>query len=240
MIQFYSKDIAETLTLPESDSAHATRVLRLKAGDEIQVIDGLGTAYHCRIVSPHQRHTLIEILATERMPLPWAHELVLAVAPTKNIDRMEWLVEKAVETGVNRIIPLLCTHSERKDLKVDRLERIAVSAMKQSLKAVMPLIDPITPIEDVINGFSGFKRFIAYCDRSIPRKLLTCQYRPLQSSIAMIGPEGDFSRDEITNALASGWQPVSLGPCRLRTETAALTALQTFHILDQLSSSNEQ
>ncbi len=240
MIQFYSQDIAETLTLPESDSAHATRVLRLKAGDEIQVIDGRGNVYLCRIVAPHQRHTLVEIISVSPMPLPWSHDLVIAVAPTKNIDRMEWFVEKAVETGVNRIIPILCNHSERKDLKIDRLERIAVSAMKQSLKAVMPEICPMTPVEDVISGFKDYNRFIAYCDRSIPRRLLTCEYQSGKPSIAMIGPEGDFSREEIQSALATDWIPVSLGPCRLRTETAALTALQTFHIIDQFSTCNER
>lgn len=240
MIQFYSRDIAETLNLPEADSAHAIRVLRLKAGDEIQVIDGCGNAYLCRIVAPHPRHTLVEIISSTEMALPWHHDLVIAVAPTKNLDRMEWLVEKAVETGINRIIPILCRHSERKDLKTERLERIAVSAMKQSLKAVMPVIDPLTPVEDVISGFSGHNKYIAYCDRTIPRKLLTCEYHPGISSIAMIGPEGDFSREEITAALDAGWSPVSLGPCRLRTETAALTALQTFHILDQFSTCNER
>lgn len=239
MIQFYAPDIAESLTLPESDSAHAARVLRLKAGDEIQVIDGRGTAYTCRIVAPHQRHTLVEIIGSEPMPLPWRQELVIAVAPTKHLDRMEWFVEKAVETGVNRIIPILCRHSERRELKTERLEKIAVAAMKQSLKAVMPAIDPLTPVEQVIDGFADCQRFIAYCDRSIPRRLLACRYKPLLPAIAMIGPEGDFDPTEIRRALDAGWDPVSLGPCRLRTETAALTALQTFHILDQSHQCND-
>jgi 16S rRNA (uracil1498-N3)-methyltransferase len=239
MIQFYSPDITETLTLPESDSAHAARVLRLKAGDLIQVIDGKGTAYTCRIVAPHQRHTLVEITDSRAMPLPWEQDLVIAVAPTKHLDRMEWLVEKAVETGVNRIIPLLCRHSERKELKTERLEKIAVAAMKQSLKAVMPVIDPLTPVEQVIASFTNYQRFIAYCDRSIPRILLAANYTPGRPAIAMIGPEGDFSPEEIRSALDTGWIPVSLGPCRLRTETAALTALQTFHIIDQASSCND-
>lgn len=238
MIQFFAPDIAATLTLPDSDSAHAVRVLRLKAGDEIRVIDGRGTAYDCRIVAPHQRHTLVEIISSLPMPLPWQHDLVIAVAPTKHLDRMEWLVEKAVETGVNRIIPLLCRHSERRELKTDRLEKIAIAAMKQSLKAVLPTIDPLTPIEKVLDDFAGHQRFIAYCDRSIPRRLLACEYRPCLPAIALIGPEGDFAPDEISRALDAGWMPTSLGPCRLRTETAALTALQTFHILDQANSCN--
>ncbi len=130
MIQFYSPDITETLTLPESDSAHAARVLRLKAGDLIQVIDGKGTAYTCRIVAPHQRHTLVEITDSRAMPLPWEQDLVIAVAPTKHLDRMEWLVEKAVETGVNRIIPLLCRASEREALMTRRPRRHVGAAIE--------------------------------------------------------------------------------------------------------------
>lgn len=239
MIQFYAPDIASTLLLPESDSAHAIRVLRLKAGDTIQVIDGCGTTYTCVIADPHPRHTSVEIVSSVATPLPWDTQLVIAVAPTKHPDRMEWLVEKAVETGVNRIIPILCRHSERRVLKTDRLEKIAVAAMKQSLKAVMPVIDPLTPVEEVIGAYPSYDRFIAYCDRSIPRHLLACAYTPRRDAIAMIGPEGDFSPDEIRAALDSGWRPVSLGPCRLRTETAALTALLTFHIIDQASSCND-
>ncbi len=238
MIQFFAPDIAETLTLPESDSAHAVRVLRLRSGDEIRVIDGRGTAYNCVITEPHQRHTLVNIISSEPLPLPWSTDLVLAVAPTKHLDRMEWLVEKAVEVGINRFIPILCRHSERRELKTERLVKIAQSAMKQSLKAVLPVIDPMTPVEQVIAGFADHQRFIAYCDRSIPRRLLARQYRPLSSAIALIGPEGDFSPEEIRSALSSGWDPVSLGPCRLRTETAALTALETFHIIDQANSAD--
>lgn len=238
MIQFFAPDIASTLTLPESDSAHAVRVLRLRAGDEIRVIDGRGTAYDCVIAEPHQRHTLVKIVASEPQPLPWAHDLVIAVAPTKHLDRIEWLVEKAVEIGVNRIIPVLCRHSERRELKTERLEKIAQSAMKQSLKAVLPVIDPMTPVERVINGFSDSQRFIAYCDRTIPRRLLARRYMPETPAIALIGPEGDFSPEEIRAAIDAGWDPVSLGPCRLRTETAALTALETFHIIDQAHSAD--
>ncbi|MCM1028496.1 MAG: 16S rRNA (uracil(1498)-N(3))-methyltransferase [Pseudoflavonifractor sp.] len=238
MIQFFAPDIAETLTLPESDSAHAVRVLRLRSGDAIRVIDGRGMAYECEIIDPHQRHTSVKILASTPQPLPWSHDLVVAVAPTKHLDRMEWLVEKAVETGVNRIIPILCRHSERRELKTARLEKIAQSAMKQSLKASLPAIDPLTPVEEVIAAFADHQRFIAYCDPSIPRRNLAREYCPLTSAIALIGPEGDFSPEEIGAALEREWAPVSLGPCRLRTETAALTALQTFHIIDQANSND--
>lgn len=149
---------------------------------------------------------------------------------------MEWMVEKLTEIGINRIIPLLCRHSERKEIKCERLEKIAVSAMKQSLKASMPIIDRMTPVKDVISQSKEAQRFIAYCDRSIPRLLLSKEYVPHADSIILIGPEGDFSTDEIQAALDAGFKPVSLGDNRLRTETAAIVACDTFHIIDQLNS----
>ncbi len=233
MIQFYAPDIAETLSLPESDSAHATRVLRMQAGDMLQAIDGKGIKYTCRITAPDKRRTMVEIISNEPMPLPWTHDIILAVAPTKHIDRMEWAVEKLTEIGINRIIPVCCDHSERREIKTERLERIAVSAMKQSLKGVLPVIDEITPVDKVIKSYDGYDRYIAYCDRTIPRRLLAGEYRPGHNSIILIGPEGDFSQEEIRLALDLGWKPISLGPCRLRTETAALVAIDTCHILDQ-------
>ncbi|MBO4944343.1 MAG: 16S rRNA (uracil(1498)-N(3))-methyltransferase [Muribaculaceae bacterium] len=233
MIQFYAPDILETLTLPESDSGHAIKVLRMQAGDELQVIDGRGNCYTCRIAAPDRKRTRVEIVESRPMPLPWPQQIVLAVAPTKHIDRMEWAVEKVTEIGVNRIIPVVADRSERRDLKVERLERIAVSAMKQSLKGVLPRIDPLTPVMDVIDGFKEYNRFIAYCDRSIPRLLLAREYQPEKNTIILIGPEGDFSPEEIRSALDSSWKPVSLGPCRLRTETAAIVAVDTCHIIDQ-------
>lgn len=234
MIRFYSPDIESTLTLPESDSAHCVRVLRMGAGDEVAVVDGQGLVHTCRIVAPHPKHTAVEITATVEEPRPWPAELVAAVAPTKNLDRMEWLVEKLVEMGVDRIVPLLCDRSERRVLKTERLVKIAVSAMKQSLKARLPQIDELTPFKTFVREFGpDTQRFIAYCDRSIPRRLLAGEYDPAASQTAfLIGPEGDFAPDEIRLALDLGWRPVSLGPCRLRTETAALSAAATIHALD--------
>ena len=140
MILFYAPDIEQTLTLPESDSQHAIRVLRMKEGEEIAVIDGRGHRFICRIAAAHPKHASVVIDHVEAMPLSWPQSITIAVAPTKHIDRMEWLVEKLTEIGVNRIVPLLGRRSERKEIKVERLEKIAVSAMKQSLKAVLPQI----------------------------------------------------------------------------------------------------
>lgn len=233
MIQFYAPDIETTLTLPESDSQHCVRVLRMQSGDEIEVIDGKGHRFTCHLANAHPKHATVEIVAKQDIPLCWPQHITVAVAPTKHLDRMEWLVEKLTEVGVNRFVPLLCRRSERKEIKTERLEKIAVSAMKQSLKTVLPEIMPMTPIEQVISGYADAQRFIAYCDKTVPRHLLAKMYQPLKDVIIMIGPEGDFAPEEISAALDAGWCPVSLGNNRLRTETAAFVACDTFHILDQ-------
>ena len=178
----------------------------------------------------------VEIIETVRENPAWDTFITIAVAPTKNMDRMEWLVEKLTEIGVNRFVPLLCRHSERKELKIDRLQRIAVSAMKQSLKATLPEIMPMTPFADFISNDDSEAKFIAYCDPTIPRKLLAKEYSGAKSVTILIGPEGDFDIEEIKSALAKGMVPVTLGDNRLRTETAALTACDTIHILNQLHS----
>ena len=235
MIQFYAPDIETTLTLPQSDSQHCVRVLRMQAGDELEVIDGHGHRFRCILVDAHSKHASVEILERTEMPLPWSQQITVAVAPTKHMDRMEWMVEKLTEIGVNRIVPLLCARSERKEIKVERLEKIAVSAMKKSLKSVLPQILPMTPVKQVLTSYADAMRFIAYCDRSVPRVSLAQKYTPATDTIVMIGPEGDFSPDEIKIALDHGWIPVTLGDNRLRTETAAITACDTFHIIDQIN-----
>lgn len=236
MIQFYAPDILTNPLLPESDSQHCIRVLRKQLGDIIDVIDGRGHRLKCRIIDPHSKHTLVEVVETEDIALPWQGNITIAVAPTKHIDRMEWLVEKLVEIGINRFVPLLCTHSERKEIKLERIEKIAVSAMKQSLKTWLPQIDKMTPIKNFIEELRGSDadRFVAYCDPMVPRRDLAKEVKPQHDTVIMIGPEGDFSPREITETIDSGFIPVSLGDCRLRTETAALAACQTIHVINQL------
>lgn len=234
MIQFYAPDIAINPILPESDSQHCVRVLRMKEGDTLEVIDGKGHRYTCRLIEAHAKRAHVEIIERQDVPLSWQNNITLAVAPTKHLDRMEWMVEKLTEIGVNRIIPLLCRYSERKELKIERLEKIAISAMKQSLKTVLPIIDVMTPIKDVITKQMYDQRFIAYCDTSIPRKLLSAEYKANKDTLILIGPEGDFSTEEINMALNSGYNPISLGDNRLRTETAAVVACDTCHIINQL------
>lgn len=234
MIQFFCPDIEQTLTLPESDSGHCIRVLRKGIGDMIQVVDGRGHRYVCRLVDPSPRHVLVEIVSRKNVSKAWHNRITIAVAPTKNMDRMEWLVEKLVEIGVDRIVPLRCRYSERREIKVERLEKIAVSAMKQSLKALIPQIDPMTPIADFITSANDPQRFVGYCSDSVERRLLAREYHPGEDVTILIGPEGDFSPEEIKHTLACGFVPVTMGDNRLRTETAALVACDTCHILNQL------
>lgn len=236
MIQFYAPDIVDNPVLPENDSGHCVRVLRMKNGDMIDVVDGRGTRYKCRITDAHLRHTMIEIVEQIDQPPVWSFNITVAVAPTKNMDRMEWLVEKLTEIGINRFIPVRCQRSERKEIKRDRLEKIAVSAMKQSLKSELPEIMPMTPLRDILNDsrYDGYQRYIAYCDPTIPRKLLSREFNPGQDTIVLIGPEGDFAPEEITASLDAGFIPITLGDNRLRTETAALVAVDTCHIVTQM------
>ena len=238
MIRFYAPEIETTLQLPESDSNHCVRVLRHNVGDLIEVIDGRGCEFTCRLVDNHSKHTGVEIVEKRKVLLPWSNFITIAVAPTKLMDRMEWLIEKLTEIGVNRIVPILCEHSERKEIKVERLEKIAVSAMKQSLKAVLPEIIPMMPLNDFIDMTDSEKSqlFVAYCDKSIERKLLSKSIQVRRDVTVLIGPEGDFSPKEIKRLLNASFIPVSLGDCRLRTETAALVACDTIQIINQLNS----
>ena len=235
MHRFYCPDIAETLTLGEDDSRHCVKVLRMTEGDTIQVVDGNGMLYTCRITMAHPKRCAIEVLDKQQQSPHWGHNIVLAIAPTKNLDRIEWLVEKCIEMGIDRIVPLRCHNSERTVLKTERLRKIMVAAMKQSLKSTLPQLDEMTPLEQVIaQPFDGI-RCIAYCDEQLPRdqrQTLSQVYRPESPVMVLIGPEGDFSPEEVTAARAAQFIPVSLGESRLRTETAALMAIAAIHALD--------
>ncbi len=240
MIRFYAPDIVNTGILPESDSAHAIRVLRMREGDRLMAVDGRGNVMLCRIVEPHPKHTAVEIIETVSEALSWQQQITLAVAPTKHLDRMEWLVEKLTEVGVNRIIPILCDRSERKEIKTGRLEKIAVSAMKQSLKATLPVISSMTRFADILSLQPDTSMYMGYCDDSIERTDFAAAYRPRRSSLIIIGPEGDFSPAEVSLALSAGVVPVTFGDNRLRTETAALYGVSACHILDAATPTSNQ
>lgn len=203
-------------------------------GDLIEVVDGKGNSYVCRLVDSNPKGASVEIVSCTPTPLPWHQTITIAVAPTKNMDRMEWMVEKLTEIGINRFVTLLCRRSERKAIKTERLEKIAVSAMKQSLKAVCPEILQLTSLSDFLRNDAADEKYICYCDDSVERHLLAKEYRHGNVSI-LIGPEGDFSPEEVDDAIKKGYKPVSLGDTRLRTETAAIVAAETCHVINLLN-----
>ncbi|MCM1318932.1 MAG: 16S rRNA (uracil(1498)-N(3))-methyltransferase [Muribaculaceae bacterium] len=229
-------------TLPEVESGHCVRVLRMKRGDEIVCVDGKGHRYHCRITDAHPKHCGIEVVSREDVPSPWNVNIILCFAPTKNMDRVEWMAEKCTEMGIDRFIPVECRYSERRVLKTDRLNKILVSAMKQSLKATLPMLDELTPVEQVLTNLQGAsgkkfmgKKFICYCAETVERREFAQEYVAGEDVAILIGPEGDFSEKEVQTALANGWIPVSLGKSRLRAETAAMVAIADVHCLNQQS-----
>ena len=243
MYLFYAPDIVASPVLPEEESAHCVQVLRRTAGDGILVTDGVGNLYHCEITNPHRKHCEVRIKAVEQ-PAP-LHEgrVHIALAPTKNIDRTEWAIEKCVEMGADEITLLLCDHSERKTVNQERLQKIVISAAKQSLKTRFPLLHPLTGIADLqANG----DRFIAHCMTEEESASLRAAYRPTDTkqalqhcitrgheTVILIGPEGDFSPTEVEWALKNGYRPVSLGAARLRTETAAVVACHTAILINE-------
>lgn len=236
MIQFYSPDIEKTGLLPESDSAHCCRVLRMKEGDRIYVVDGKGKRFACDIVEAHPKHTAVEIVSFEEIPTHWGAEIILAVAPTKHSDRMEWLLEKVVEIGVDRIVLLRCRRSERKQMKLERLEKVMVSAMKQSLKCVLPVIEEFTDFSSFIKSCEGLNaKYFGYCDSAYPRNEFVKNCKTEEPVVIMIGPEGDFSPEEVEEAVKAGFMPVTFGKSRLRTETAALYGVTAVHVVRQMS-----
>lgn len=234
MHRFYAPDIESDNLLPEDEVRHCVRVLRLSEGERLEVVDGKGNLFVCRLVNADLRHCLVDIEDRQSLPAHWGCDISIAIAPTKNIDRLEWMVEKVVEMGVDRIIPVSCRYSERKVLKTERLHKIAVSAMKQSLKTRLPVVDELTPVENVLRAQYPGQRFIAYCDREFERRSFVKEYTKGGNVLVLIGPEGDFSKDEIRMAVDSGFMPVSLGESRLRTETAGVFACAAIHTINQL------
>ncbi|MCM1005751.1 MAG: 16S rRNA (uracil(1498)-N(3))-methyltransferase [Prevotella sp.] len=243
MIQFYLPEISMHMTeLPETESGHCVRVLRMKCGDEIVCVDGKGTRYKCKIVDAHPKHCGIEVVESELDTTHWGCRITLCFAPTKNMDRVEWMAEKCTELGIDRFIPVECRFSERRVLKTDRLNKILISAMKQSLKSTLPMLDELTPVQNVLvnltndNGtpFTG-KKFIAYCADTVERHEFVKEYAAGEDVAILIGPEGDFSPQEVQTAFDNGWIPVSLGASRLRAETAAVVAIADVHCINQLN-----
>ena len=232
MIIFYTTEIAGTLAqLTGEEARHCLQVLRRKAGDPITFVDGKGGWYEGIISRTDKRSCDIEIQESLTRQDPRNFELHIAVAPTKNIARFEWFLEKATEIGVGSITPILCRRSERKQIRTDRLDKILLSAMKQSMKAYLPVLNPLTPLEEFVG--KG-QRFIAHCDEG-PKSHLWNNYTPGADVSILIGPEGDFHPEEITWARKNEYKEVDLGPQRLRTETAAIAAVHLIQLANEVA-----
>lgn len=227
MSLFYVPDIAGSWELSQEEAAHAIRVLRLQAGDKLEITDGAGSLYPTRVASVQGKHCYVEPVEAVRVPKNWNGMLHIAIAPTKNMDRIEWFAEKATEIGLDALTFLNCRFSERKVVKPERVERIVVSAMKQSLKYSKPVVEDMVDFKKFIAAERNGAKYIAHCYDS-ERVLLKDILVPGEDATVLIGPEGDFSPEEVELAIKAGYRPVSLGSSRLRTETAALVACHTY------------
>ena len=235
---FYAPDITQTLCLPEEESQHCVKVLRMKAGERIHIIDGVGGLYEAEILEAHPKRTQVGIISEQHEYGRRPFRLHLAVAPTKNIDRFEWFVEKATEIGFDELTPLCCRYSERKVIKPERIEKILVSAAKQSLKAYVPRLNPMVTFKEFIaqqyhfaesgqgqslEGEHNSSLFIAHCYDQ-PKQHLLHACMPASDVVVMVGPEGDFSEEEVELALRNSFRAITLSESRLRTETAGVVA----------------
>lgn len=225
---FYAPDILTDGMLPPEEAAHAVRVLRMKEGDELLATDGKGRFYECSIAVATPKRVMLDIRSTYEGEHYWNGHIHLAVAPTKHMDRMEWLAEKATEIGLDRLSFLNCRNSERRVVKTERVEKIVVSATKQSHKAWKTEVAGMTDFKTFIAQPLPGRKFIAHCYAEHQGRPLFDIAPASGDAIVLIGPEGDFSLEEVEAAIAAGYEPVTLGKSRLRTETAALAAV---HIL---------
>lgn len=230
MHRFYTPEIDEhsdEYLLSPEESKHACRVLRLKQGDQVSLVDGRGNLYSAAIKKADAKKTVLEIISViEDCHTPTYH-LHMAVAPTKNMDRLEWFIEKATEIGLQEFTPIICHNSERKLIKIERLERVAVAAMKQSLKSYMPRINPPIDLSVFLAQHSDGEeqKYVAHCLDDDNKTYLDQNIKKGERYIVLIGPEGDFSDKEIRLSIDRyGFTPISLGEARLRTETAALAS----------------
>lgn len=231
---FYTPDIQNRAELPAEEAAHAVRVLRLQAGDEVTLTDGKGNFYRAEISVASNKRCLVNILETQPQEPLWQGHLHIAMAPTKNMDRTEWFAEKATEIGFDELTFLNCRFSERKVIKTERIQKILVSAIKQSLKARLPLLNEMTDFDKFVRQPFNGQKFIAHCYEG-EKPLLRDVSKRGQDALVLIGPEGDFSEEEVKLAIEQGFQPISLGRSRLRTETAALVACHILNLQNQLA-----
>jgi 16S rRNA (uracil1498-N3)-methyltransferase len=232
---FYNADIdikTSSITFDKIESKHIVRVLRKKESDVLQITNGKGLLFDAKIIVPSDKKCIAEIIQVQKKSKPWSYYLHIAIAPTKNNDRIEWFLEKATEIGIDEITPVICNNSERRIVKLERFEKIIQSAMKQSLKFTLPKINEPVKFNAFINqNFEG-TICIAHCEEQNKQKLQSL-VKPSEKITILIGPEGDFSLGEITKALEKKFIPISLGESRLRTETAGLVAVNIVSFINQ-------
>lgn len=228
---FYTPDIDTCPELPEEEAGHCLRVLRLGVGDEVVLTDGKGFFYKAVISAATGKRCQVKVVEKIEQEKFWKGHLHLAMAPTKNMDRIEWFAEKATEIGFDELSFLNCRFSERKVIKTERIEKIVVSAMKQSLKARKPIVNEMTDFAKFMQRDFQGQKFIAHCYEG-EKPLLKEVLKSGEDALVLIGPEGDFSPEEVQKAEALGFQPISLGKSRLRTETAALVAVHMMNLFN--------
>jgi len=227
------------VVLSEEESKHCIRVLRLQQGDKVLITNGNGQLFDALIADPHPKRTSL-ILSNGRLGYDhWPYYIHIAIAPTKQLERLEWFLEKAVEIGVDEISLFTSFHSERRALNIERLQKVMIAAMKQSLKSRLPLLNPITTFNQLITSNFEGQKCIAWIDESV-NELLSTHYVPGSRMMVLIGPEGDFSPEEVVLSQNNGFVPVNLGNARLRTETAALMACHTIQLINELQSSDSK
>lgn len=232
---FYNPNLTQnskTTTFDKIESRHIVRVLRKVIGDELQITNGKGLFFEAKISIASDKKCVADIFSIQEKPKTWNYYLHIAIAPTKSNDRFEWFLEKATEIGIDEITPIICQNSERKVVKEERLEKILQSAMKQSLKFNIPKLNRVTKFNDFINQNREGEYFIAHCEDG-NKTVLKDSIKNTSKMTILIGPEGDFSTNEIKTALAKNITPISLGESRLRTETAAVFATSTIAIIHQ-------
>lgn len=229
---FYSNIISGKYhSLSPEESKHCIKVLRLGKGDTIHLTDGIGNLYTTHITDDSAKKTTVEIIGIQHEYERRSFNLHIAVAPTKNINRFEWFLEKATEIGIDVITPVICHHSERRSISFDRLNKIIISAMKQSQKAYLPLLNNTSNYEDFVSGKLNAEKYIATCIPGINDSIKDL-YQKSKDAVILIGPEGDFSQEETAMAINKGFKPINLGKSRLRTETAAIFACASVNLMN--------
>lgn len=235
---FYVPDAEKLTELPAEEANHAIKVLRLKEGDELMLMDGKGSFYRAEVTLVSNHHCMYRIVERQPQQPQWEGRVHLAIAPTKMNDRIEWMAEKATEVGIDELSFLNCQFSERRNLKTERIKKIVVAAVKQSHKAWMPVVNELEPFCQFISRQSSGHRYIAHCYNEVPRVNLfdeLCRLDASEDALVLVGPEGDFSIDEVRYAVSQGFVSVDLGKSRLRTETAGLSAVMMMQLAKQIN-----